>query len=101
MRQWLIDKREALGLTRGEMAQMCYCSEKLLWMLENGRDITHPGIVAWIALRYGLTVDEFNDLVAEKRRVKKLPKPKKPVTKAEYFAALYARQYIYRRSKKR
>lgn len=84
MKQFMIDKRKALGLTRHEMAQRCDCSERLLEILEIGSvcDITHPNIAARIAVEYGLTLDEYNQIVHESRRAAKLPKPKK--TKAQH-----------------
>ena len=80
MKDFMIHKREALGLTLHQMAQRCDCSEGLLSLLEEGdRDITHPHIASRIAKEYGLKVEEYNRLVHEKHKATKLPKPKKAV----------------------
>lgn len=79
MKEFMIAKREALGLTRQEMAKRCECSEGLLTLIEEGeRDITHPHIASRIAKEYGLDVEEYNRIVHESHRVNKLPKPVAP-----------------------
>lgn len=75
MNEFMIDKRKALGLDIQTMAQRCRCSKNLLYMLEEGYDITHPEIAARIAKEYGLTVTEYNKIVHESHRAKRLPKP--------------------------
>lgn len=96
MRQWLIDKRKALGLSRKAMGRECKCSERLLEILELDDGITHPGIAAWVAFRYGLTVEQFNMLVSEGRQVQELPPPKEPPTLQEYYADKYATEARYK-----
>lgn len=78
MKEFLIQKRKAKGLTVRQMAVRCECSEALLWPLEvDDNWITHPLIAARIAKEYGLNVDEYNRLVHESHRAEKLPKPPK------------------------
>jgi hypothetical protein len=55
-REWMIEKRKRLGLTRERMAHtirkpgMWMCSEKLLTMLEEDDSmVTHPGVAEIIA----------------------------------------------------
>ena len=75
MKDFMITKREAKNMTRGQMAKRCGCSEYLIELLEEGdREITHPKIAAWIAKEYGLELDEYNRLVHESHKAKKLPK---------------------------
>lgn len=75
MKDFMVVKREEKNLTRGEMAKRCGCSEYLIELLEEGdREITHPKIAAWIAKEYGLTVDEYNQLVHRSHKTQKLPK---------------------------
>ncbi|MBE5791643.1 MAG: helix-turn-helix domain-containing protein [Clostridiales bacterium] len=88
MKDFMIEKREALGLTVCEMAGKCLCSRTLLEMLEESdRHITHPHIAARIAKAYGLSVDEYNRLVSAKHRTNKLPKAKKPPTESNLSVA--------------
>ena len=75
-REWMIKIREMMGYTTKEMSEKADCSELLLRMVEGGHT-TVPGIAARIAACYGMSVDEFNQLVPEKRRCKTLPVPKK------------------------
>ena len=96
MRQWMIKKREALQLSRYEMAKLCCCSEDLLWMLESGDTVTHPNIASRIAYRYKLTLKQYNDLVLEKYRANELPPPKEPPTDEDYFADKYASTIRYK-----
>lgn len=78
MHDFMIYKREELGLTRQEMAKQCECSPYLLELLEEGEnEITHPQVAARIAREYGLSVDEYQQLVHPKRRTGKIPKIKK------------------------
>lgn len=78
MKEFMIEKRKAKGLTVKQMAIRCECSEALLWPLEvDDNWITHPLIAAKIAKEYGLNVDEYNRLVHESHRAEKLPQPKK------------------------
>ena len=80
MKEFMVRKREALGLTLQQMAQKCDCSMGILSLLEEGdQDITHPYIASRVAKEYGLSVDEYNRLVHEKHRASKLPKPVKAV----------------------
>lgn len=77
MHDFMIYKREELGLTRQEMAKQCECSPYLLELLEEGEnEITHPQVAARIAREYDLTVDEYHQLVHPKRRHGKIPKIK-------------------------
>lgn len=96
MRQWMIEKREALGLTRRQMAKKCMCSDTLLGMLENADHITHPDIASQIAIEYDLTLDEYNSLVHEDRRVKEIPKKKQQPTVQRYYEMKYGRQKRYK-----
>lgn len=78
MKEYMIAKREAQGLSMRQMARKCDCSDMLLLLLEShDSGITHPKIAARIAREYGLTVDEYNTIVHEKYRVDKLPEMKK------------------------
>ena len=96
MRQWLIDKRKARGLTRARMASKCLCSIRLLEILELEDGITHPGIAAWVAQEYRLTLDEYNLLVHETKRAKAIPAAEAPPTLKDFFASKYAREYRYK-----
>lgn len=74
---FMIEKRKALGYSLSEMATRCDCSWGLLEALECGEfACTHPHIAASIAKEYGLTVDEYNQIVHKSHHVTKLPKPK-------------------------
>ncbi len=77
MKEFLTNKRNALGLDIEEMAKRCECSKRLLYMLEDGGNITHPEIAARIAKEYGLSLKEYNALVHEKHRAMRVPNPKK------------------------
>lgn len=82
---FMIEKRKVLKCTLVEMAKRCDCSWNLLEALENGEfDVTHPAIAARIAEEYGLTVDEYNQIVHESHHAEKLPKP---VPKVKYGSA--------------
>lgn len=107
MRPFMIDKRESLSLTEKEialreekhipldapltqmeMARRCDCGKRILEMLESGEwPCTHPAIAARIAKEYGLTVEEYNQIVHESHHVTKLPKPTpKPKSNGIYDA---------------
>lgn len=107
MRTFMIEKREALPLTKKEndhrkdegispdeplscreMAGRCECSTLILTRLESGEwPCTHPHIAARIAKEYGLTADEYNQIVHESHHVTSLPKPKpKPKSGGVYDA---------------
>lgn len=85
---FMIEKRKARGCTLTEMANRVDCSWGLLDALECGEfPCTHPHIAARIAKEYGLTVDEYNQIVHESHHVTKLPKPKpKPKSGGIYDA---------------
>lgn len=96
MKTFMIEKREALPLTKKElshredegiapdlpltcreMSARCGCSALILMRLESGEwPCTHPEIAARIAKEYGLTVEEYNQIVHESHHVTKLPTPK-------------------------
>lgn len=78
MREDLIRKREAKGLTQAEMAKKCRCSERLIIGIEEEDWITHPEIAAWLAKGYGFGIRTYNQLVHKDRQKKKLPEPKEP-----------------------
>lgn len=78
------------------MACKCLCSVRLLHILEVEDGITHPGIAAWVAQEYRLTVDEYNQLVHETKRVKKIPKAEAPPTMRQFHEAQYARMYRHK-----
>jgi transcriptional regulator with XRE-family HTH domain len=96
MRQWLIDKRLARGLTRSKMAKECQCSRLLLQMLEEEDVITHPDIAAWVAQEYGLALEEYHQLVHEMHWGTAIPEPKAPPTLEEFYADKYRRMYQYK-----
>ena len=73
MRKWLIDKREALGLDKTQMSEVCECTRTMIIMLEDDDEVTHPNIATRIALGYGLNVDEYNMLVPKKKRSREIP----------------------------
>lgn len=75
MREELIAKRQAKGLTQMQMARRCNVSVQLIIGIEADDWITHPKIVAAMAQEYGFGIDTFNQLVCKKRREKTLPKP--------------------------
>lgn len=77
-RPWMKEIREGMGLTRKQMAKKCQCSADMLRMLEDDGEITVPGIVSRIAAGYGLTLDQYNDLVHPGRRATELPPPSPP-----------------------
>lgn len=104
---FMIEKREALPLTKKElteredegvsiaipltcreMSARCECSALIITRLESGEwPCTHPHIAARIAKEYGLTVDEYNQIVHESHHVTSLPKPKpKPKSGGVYDA---------------
>lgn len=87
-RDFMIEKRKVQGCTLSEMAKRVDCSWVLLDALEFGDfPCTHPQIAARIAQEYGLSVDEYNQIVHESHRVTKLPKPaKKPKSNGLYDA---------------
>lgn len=75
-REWMIEKRKRLGLTRERMARtirkpgMWKCSEKLLTMLEEDDSmVTHPGVAEIIAEKYGATPEQAEGLLPKHRRV--------------------------------
>ena len=78
MREALIEKRKAKGLTRVQMAAKCKCTERLIVGIEEDDWITHPKIAAWLAKGYGFGIRMFNQLVHEDRREKVLPEPEEP-----------------------
>lgn len=100
MRQWLIEKREALGLDENQMAARCDCSARLLELLEHKDFITHKHIASRIAHAYGLTLDEYNSLIPERDRAKKIPSPKSAPKKSDYYTVVYAREYRYKHNKR-
>lgn len=74
---FMIEKREAQGCSLIEMAKRVDCSWGLLDALESGEwPCTHPHIAVRIANEYGLTEDEYNQIVHEAHHVTSLPKPK-------------------------
>ena len=79
MREWMIQIRKAKGLSVDEMAARCECSPMLLnWLEQSKGIITHPHIASCIAAEYGLTVKQYNSLIADKHRRDKLPKRHSP-----------------------
>lgn len=88
MRKWMINKREALGVSQQEMARLCECSAYLIDLLESGdNDITHPHIAARIAHEYKMTVKEYNQLVHSSHQEKALPKAVKSKTCNDLYKA--------------
>ena len=77
MREKLIRKREAKGLTQQQMAIRCECSLRLIRGIEEDDWITHPQIAAVMAKEYGFGIRMFNQLVHESKREKTLPEPQK------------------------
>lgn len=75
MRDWMIEMRENLGMSREYMAKKCECSVGLLHMVEVGSS-THPNIAGRIARAYGMDVHQYNRLIPQKWRAKVLPKYK-------------------------
>lgn len=74
-RDWMIENREKLGLTRVEMARRIrkpgywQCSEKLLTLLEtDAANVTHPGIAKLIAKEYHATREQAEKLLPRHRR---------------------------------
>lgn len=77
LKDYMIQKREAQGLTVREMARKCECSFLLLDGLEcEDFKYTHPNIAARIANAYGFSVPEYNKIVHKDHRVSQIPKPK-------------------------
>ena len=69
-REWLIAAREKKELSINQAAFALKISPTLLTWLERGADtITHPGIAHRIRKFYKLTVEQRNDLVAEKHAI--------------------------------
>lgn len=92
MKEFLIRKREALGLTQAQMAVKCDCSPGLLTAMEEiDRYITHPHIAARIAKAYGLNVQEYNLMVADKHKANKLPKARKRPTQTNLSIAFHGK----------
>lgn len=100
MREWLIEKRKAQGMTVAQMASKCDCSRRLLEMIEYDDHVTHPDIASRMVAAYGLTLDEFNALVPEERRKKALPEPKAAPGAKDYYSTIYAREYRYKHNKR-
>ena len=82
-RNWMIAKRESLGLSREQAAKLCnprnkqtgeylhpgQVSDKLIEMLEDDDScVTHPSIVKRIAKVYGMSKDERLQLLPENHR---------------------------------
>ena len=60
--------RQSLGLSVEQMAQKIGVGRHLLEMIENG-SVTHPDIAKQIGEGYGLTEDEYQELIPPNRRV--------------------------------
>ena len=74
MKEFLIEKRLAQGLSRKGMAERCGCSERLLEIVElEAPGLTAPGIALRIAGEYGLDVNEYNRLVDERYHAEVIP----------------------------
>ena len=75
-REWMIAKRESMGLSREEMAWKCnpkdcngQVSETLVgWLEDDDSCVTHPNIVKRIRKAYGLTKDQAELLLPENYR---------------------------------
>lgn len=84
MREWMIKLREEKGLAVREMAMACGISMKLLAILEDLDGITHPNIATNIAVMYGMSVAQRNELCASDHHVQTLALPqKRPERKAD------------------
>ena len=75
-REWMIEKRESMGLSREEMSWKCNpkgcngrVSELLIERLEEDDScVTHPNLVKRIRKAYGLTKDQAELLLPENHR---------------------------------
>lgn len=68
-RQYLIDRRMALGVELPDMARKLNISPLLLgWLEENDKIVTHPKIVQRIAKAYGLTEEQRVSLLPANHR---------------------------------
>lgn len=75
-REWMIAKRESMGLSREEMSWKCnpkgcngQASELLIERLEEDDScVTHPNLVKRIRKAYGLTKDQAELLLPENHR---------------------------------
>ena len=76
-RTWLTEGRERLGLDRKLFGMVCGANEVLVTWLEEGLTITHPNIAARCVRAIGGTVEQYNSMVHEMHRAKKLPKAPK------------------------
>lgn len=69
MRQWMIDMRKDLGLSREEAAKRCECSPRLLEYLEVEDSVTLPSLARQIGKAYGMHLEQMAEIC----------KPLKPV----------------------
>ena len=70
-REWLIAAREKQKQTVHQAAGLLKISPTLLhWLEQNGDTITRPGIADRIQKKYRLSIEQRNDLVHEKYRVR-------------------------------
>lgn len=68
-RQYLIDRRMALGETLPGMARKLEISPLLLdWLEQDDKTVTHPKIVERIAKAYGLTEEQCVGMLPENYR---------------------------------
>lgn len=89
-RDWLIEIRRKLGISREGMAKACKCSPYLIEIIEDGGAITHPHIAARIARRYGLPVERYNELVHPDHAARVVPKWREPPSAQEFTWSAYA-----------
>lgn len=99
-RQWMIDMRNALGLSREKMARACKCSEKLLQIIEDFSAITQPKIAARIARMYGMDVHQYNLLVHPERRARVLPAWRDPPRNTGFTYTGYYKEFIEKSTEK-
>lgn len=81
MRDWMKTLREAKGLTLNQAAKQAKCTVGLLREIEEREWITHPDIAGRIASVYGMTLEEYNMLIAKERALDALPEWVDPPTR--------------------
>lgn len=65
---WITAYREKMQIDRLRFARRARCSERLIFMLEEGQEITHPIIANRIAETCGATAAQRDSIVHEKHR---------------------------------
>lgn len=95
-RKWMIALREKLGIDRERMATLCKCTPGLLELLEEHNAITQPKIASRIAHRYGMDVEQYNQLVHPEKKAKVLPAWRNPTSGRTFTWSRYYQEHVAR-----